>query len=206
MLDGFMRKIIDPPLNGAGKKLAQMGASANGVTASGLVLGLLAALLIAMGNFSAGLFFLLLSRIADGLDGAVARATQKTDFGGYFDIVADFLFYGAIVLAFIVYDQQENGLAGAVLLLSFYFNGATFLGYSILAERNKLSSASRGEKNLYFTDGLLEGTETIAFFVVICIWPNLFALLAYIFAAATFYTAVMRIWRAKKNFPPNPIS
>ena len=120
--------------------------------------------------------------------------------------MADFFFYGAIVLAFAIVDQQANGLAAAVLLLSFYFNGATFLGYSILAERNKLSSSSRGEKNLYFTDGLLEGTETIAFFVVICVWPNLFALLAYIFAAATFYTAIMRVWRAKNNFPPDATS
>jgi len=206
MLDGFMRKIIDPPLNRAGKKLAQIGASANGVTAAGLVLGLLAALFISLGNFWAGLLFIILSRIADGLDGAVARATQKTDFGGYFDIVADFLFYGAIVLAFAIADQQANGLAASVLLLSFYFNGATFLGYAILAAKNKLSSSSRGEKNLYYTDGLLEGTETIAFFVVISIWPSLFALLAYIFASATFYTAIMRIWRAKKNFGTENVS
>ncbi len=202
MLDGFMRKIIDPPLNRIGKKLARTGTSANGITALGLVLGLVAAVLVALGSFMPALIFLILSRIADGLDGAVARATQKTDFGGFFDIVADFLFYGAMVLGFAMLDQQKNGLAATVLLLSFYFNGATFLGYSILAERNGLTSDSRGEKNLYFTDGLLEGTETILFFILILIWPGLFVTLAYAFAAATFYTGAMRIWRAWKNFPP----
>jgi phosphatidylglycerophosphate synthase len=204
MLDSTMRKIIDGPLNKAGSQLAKSGISANGVTFVGLMLGLAAAVLIAIGYFSAGLFFLLLSRVADGLDGAVARATQKTDFGGYFDIVSDFIFYGAIPFAFIIVDPVQNGLMGAFLLLSFYINGATFLGYAILAERQKITTQTHGEKNLYFTDGLLEGTETIAFFVAICVWPEFFPLLAGIFAAATFYTAIMRIWRAYKNFANSP--
>lgn len=200
MLDGHMRKIIDGPLNQAGKALASYGVSANAVTLSGLVLGLFAALLIAIGNVSAGLWILLLSRVADGLDGAVARATQKTDFGGYWDIVADFFFYGAIPVAFVILDPSNNAIAGAVLLLSFYFNGGTFLGYAILAEKHKLSTEQRGSKSLYFTTGLLEGTETIAFFVACCVWPEHFAIMAYVFALACFYTAFSRIWLAFKEF------
>ncbi len=200
MLDSSMRKIIDAPLNRAGKWLAKAGISANGVTLAGLILGLIAALFIALHAYTLGLIFLLLSRIADGLDGAVARATQKTDFGGYFDIVSDFLFYGAIPLAFAIANPEANAIAAGVLLLAFYFNGATFLGYAILAERNRLTSKSKGEKNLFYADGLLEGTETIAFLIAICIWPNLFMLLAYMFAVATFYTAIMRVWHAYKVF------
>jgi phosphatidylglycerophosphate synthase len=200
MLDRAMRKIIDGPLNRAGIQLAKSGISANGVTFAGLIIGLAAAVLIAIGHFSAGLVLLLVSRVADGLDGAVARATQKTDFGGYFDIVSDFVFYGAIPFAFIIVAPVQNGLTGAFLLLSFYINGATFLGYAILAERQKIATQTHGEKNLYFTDGLLEGTETIAFFVAICVWPEYFPLLAGIFGVATFYTAIMRVWRAYKNF------
>ncbi|HHI70721.1 MAG TPA: CDP-alcohol phosphatidyltransferase family protein [Rhodobacteraceae bacterium] len=203
MLDATMRKIIDGPLNSAGKILARTGISANAVTLTGLGLGLLAAVMIASGSFYVGLVLLVLSRIADGLDGAVARATQKTDFGGYLDIVSDFLFYGAIPLAFAIVSPQTNAIAAAILLLAFYVNGATFLGYGILAERQKLVTGSQGEKNLYYTDGLLEGTETILFLVAICLWPNWFALLAYIFAAATFYTALMRVLRAYKNFGRN---
>ena len=203
MLDATMRKIIDGPLNSAGKILARTGISANAVTLTGLGLGLLAAVMIASGSFYVGLVLLVLSRIADGLDGAVARATQKTDFGGYLDIVSDFLFYGAIPLAFAIVSPQTNAIAAAILLLAFYVNGATFLGYGILAERQKLVTGSQGEKSLYYTDGLLEGTETILFLVATCLWPNWFALLAYIFAAATFYTALMRVLRAYKNFGRN---
>ena len=200
MLDGQMRKIIDGPLNVVGAQLAKTGISANAVTGVGLALGIVAAVLIALGNVQAGLWVLLLSRVADGLDGAVARATQKTDFGGYWDIVADFFFYGAIPVAFVVLDPSANAVAGALLLLSFYFNGGTFLGYAILAEKHKLQTAQRGSKSLYFTTGLLEGTETIAFFVACCIWPQHFGIMAYLFAAACFYTAFARILLAYQEF------
>jgi len=200
VLDGFMRKIIDGPLNQVGRQLAKTGISANTVTLLGLGIGLIAALFIALGNVQVGLWLLLISRIADGLDGAVARATQKTDFGGFWDIVADFFFYGAIPVAFVFLDPTNNAIAGAVLLMSFYFNGGTFLGYAILAEKHKLSTEQRGSKSLYFSTGLLEGTETIAFFAAICIWPQYFAIMAYVFAAACFYTAASRIWLAYQEF------
>jgi len=200
VLDGYARKIIDGPLNMVGKQIAKAGVTANQVTLAGLVLGLIAAISIALGNVQAGLWILLISRVADGLDGAVARATHKTDFGGFWDIVADFFFYGAIPVAFVVLDPANNAIAGAVLLMSFYFNGGTFLGYAILAEKHKLSTEQRGSKSLYFSTGLLEGTETIAFFVACCVWPQHFGIMAYLFAAACFYTAASRIWLAYAEF------
>ncbi|MFT7494783.1 MAG: phosphatidylglycerophosphate synthase, partial [Alteromonas macleodii] len=133
MLDAVARKLIDPPLNALGKNLAARGVTADGVTLAGLALGLLAALIIAFGWPLLALVPLIASRIADGLDGAVARASKVTDFGGYLDITCDFLFYGAIPFAFILMDPANNATAGAFLLLSFYFNGTSFLGYAILA-------------------------------------------------------------------------
>jgi phosphatidylglycerophosphate synthase len=200
MLDGQMRKWIDPPLNYMGRQIAALGLTANSVTFGGLFIGLLAAYFVILGSFQLALWTMLLSRLLDGLDGAVARATQKTDFGGYFDITADFLFYGAFPLAFIIFDPAQNGVWGAVLLVSFYFNGGTFLGYAILAEKHKLTTTKRGSKSLYFSTGLTEGTETIAFFAALCIWPQHFNLLAGLFAAAVFYTAGARMLLAYQEF------
>lgn len=200
MLDRFARRIIDPPLTLAGQRVAAMGVSADGVTLIGLALGLLAAGMIALGWPQMALVPLLASRIADGLDGAVARATQKTDFGGYLDIAADFLFYGAIPFAFIVMDPAANGVAGAFLLASFYFNGTSFLGYAILAEKRDMSTDAQGKKSLYYSNGLLEGTETILFFVILCLFSSAFAPLAWAFGLLCYATALLRIYAARQIF------
>lgn len=200
MLDAAMRKLIDPPLNAAGRALAARGVGADGVTLAGLVLGLMAAAVIALGAPGWALVPLLGSRLADGLDGAVARASHKTDFGGYLDITSDFLFYGAVPLGFVLADPVGNGAAGAFLLTSFYFNGATFLGFAILAERRGMHTEKRGAKSLYFTGGLLEGTETIAFFVALCLWPVWFSPLAWGFGALCFVTAMSRVLLARAEF------
>ncbi|GAA0309342.1 CDP-alcohol phosphatidyltransferase family protein [Rhodovulum strictum] len=202
MLDGIMRRLIDPPLDRAGRALAARGVTADSVTLAGLALGLVAAGLIALGLTLLALLPLLASRLADGLDGAVARASRKTDFGGFLDIVSDFLFYGAVPLGFVLLDPAANGAAGAFLLLSFYVNGASFLGFAILAERRRMETRARGVKSLYFTGGLLEGTETIAFFVALCLWPGWFAPLAWGFGALCFVTAGARVLLARRVFPP----
>jgi phosphatidylglycerophosphate synthase len=200
MLDAAARRLIDPPLDAIGRRLAALGIGADAVTLLGLALGLISAALIAGGLYSLALAFLLASRIADGLDGAIARAGRSTDFGGYLDITADFLFYGAVPLAFVWADPAGNGAAGGFLLASFYVNGATFLGFSALAERHKMKTEVHGKKSLYFSEGLLEGTETILFFVLICLWPTYFSVFAWIFGLLCFVTALMRVLGARKIF------
>ena len=200
MLDAAMRKLIDPPLGVIGKRLAALGISANAVTLSGLALGLCSAVLIGLGLPTIALVPLLLGRVADGLDGAVARASQSSDYGGYLDIVCDFLFYGAVPFAFVVMDPDVNAIAGAFLLVSFYFNGASFLGFAILAEKHGLETKAQGIKSLYYSNGILEGTETIGFFVLLCLFPTAFAPLAYVFGALCFLTAALRIYGARHLF------
>lgn len=202
MFDGVIRKRIDPVLDRWGRGLAAWGWTADRVTLAGLAAGLLCAALVAVGWTWAALVPLAASRVLDGLDGAVARATRRTDFGGYLDIVCDFVFYGAVPLGFVFLDPAANGVAGAFLLLTFYINGATFLGYAILAEKRGMRTRGRGVKSLYFTGGLLEGTETIAFFAVICLWPGAFAPLAWVFGALCLATALSRVLLARGVFPP----
>ncbi len=200
MLDAVMRRLIDPALDRHGRRLAGIGVRADWVTLAGLGLGLAAAALIGAGHVPAALVPLLLGRLADGLDGAVARATARTDFGGYLDIVCDFLVYGAVPLGFVVLAPAANGAAGAWLLASFYVNGASFLGFAILAEKRGLTSAKRGAKSLYFTGGLLEGTETIVFLVALCLFPAAFAPLAWGFGTLCFVTAAARMLLARRVF------
>ncbi|MEM6711631.1 MAG: CDP-alcohol phosphatidyltransferase family protein [Pseudomonadota bacterium] len=202
MLDGYMRTIIDPPLNAIGRGIARVGLTADHITLIGLVVGLGAGAAIAFESYLLGLALVVGSRLADGLDGAVARATQKTDRGGYLDIVCDYGFYAAIPVGFAMADPSANAVAACVLLFTFYINGGSFLGYAILAEKHGLSTDRRGSKSLYFTGGLAEGTETIAIFVLACLVPAWFPWIAYVYGAVVMVTAIARILMAWQTFVP----
>ncbi|PST27237.1 CDP-alcohol phosphatidyltransferase family protein [Mesorhizobium plurifarium] len=201
MLDGALRKHLDPVLDRLGAALAGRGVSADAVTILGLCLGLAAALLVGLGAYLPAAALILVSRLCDGLDGAVARASRKTDFGGFLDIVLDFAFYGAVPLGFIVADPAANGLAGGLLLFAFYVNGASFLAYAVMAEKRAMTTEVRGAKSLYFTTGLAEATETIVFFLLSCLFPAWFPVLASVFALVCLYTALSRIVLARLAFP-----
>ncbi|MEP3048756.1 MAG: CDP-alcohol phosphatidyltransferase family protein [Roseibium sp.] len=193
MLDARLRPLIDPPLNRAGEFLAKVGVSANAVTLVGFGLGILAAVAIASGNSMIGFVFIALNRLFDGLDGAVARATHKTDLGGYLDITLDFFFYGAIPIAFAIQNPEVNALPAAALLASFYANGSAFLAFAIMAEKRKLSTEQQGSKSLYYLGGLAEGTETITLFFLMALVPDWFPILAWSFATVCTISAGARV-------------
>ena len=199
MLDASIRRRIDPVLLSMGRWLADRGATPNGVTLAAFIVGMAAAAAIAVGTYWVGLVLLLLSRLGDGLDGWVARASNRqSDFGGFLDIVLDFAFYGAIPTAFALAHPGANAVAACVLVLTFYVNGASFLAYATMAE--KRGTAERGSKSLLYTTGLAEATETIAVFVAMCLFPEAFAGIAYAFAAVCAYTTFSRIMLAREAF------
>jgi phosphatidylglycerophosphate synthase len=201
MLDGTLRRFIDPPLDAVARPLAEAGVSANGMTLAGFVLGLGAVPLLASGAYGWAMLAILANRLADGLDGAIARRRGSTDLGGYLDIVCDFLFYGAVVFGFVL-AAPENRLSGAFLLLSFIGTGSSFLAFAALAARRGLETRARGSKSLYYLGGLTEGSETIALFVLCCLFPHAFSFLAWIFASACWLTTSSRAvaaWRALRG-------
>lgn len=179
--------------------MAMLGVPANAVTLTGFGIGLLAIPLVALEYYLAGLAVILINRLGDGLDGAVARQTQLTDFGGYLDIICDFIFYAAVVFGFAL-AQPENTLAAAFLIFSFMGTGSTFLAYAILAERHGLSTVIRGRKSLYYLGGLTEGTETIIAFCLMCVLPGYFVEIAVIFAILCWITTVTRVYAAWLTF------
>lgn len=199
MLDGKLRALFDPVVTLLAKPLARhVGADATSAAALGF--GLAGAGLIAAGWPGWAMAGLALSRLCDGLDGAIARQTQATDRGGYIDIVFDFIFYGAWPLAFAYADPAANALAASVLLFAFYVNGASFLAFAALAAKRRMGEGARGPKSLYFTAGLAEGFETIAVFAAMCLWPQHFAGLALGFAALCVVTAASRTGLAWRMF------
>ena len=193
MLDGWVRRRIDPSLDRMGRSLAGAGISADVLTLLGLGAGLGGALMIALRFDGAALLLFILNRLFDGLDGAVARTTRRTDRGGFVDIVSDFAVYGAVPLAFALREPAGFALPAACLLFAFYVNGASFLAFAAVAAKRRMTASPRGVKSIYYTVGLMEGTETILFFVAMILAPDWFPALAYAFAGLTLVSALARV-------------
>ena len=191
MFDARLRPLIDPPLNAVGRVLAGWGIGANSVTLAALVPGLAAAFAIAHHHYLAGLALILLNRLLDGLDGAVARATRTTDFGGFLDIVADFIFYVAVPIGFGM-ALPENQLPALWLVGSFALTGTSFLAFATLAAKRGIETSAHGRKSFFYDTGLAEGTETILVFVLMCLFPAGFAIIAYGYAALCGLTVLQR--------------
>jgi phosphatidylglycerophosphate synthase len=201
MIDGRIRALIDPPLARAGQRLAAAGVGADAISIGGCALGLCAALAVAFGQFTLALLLLVANRVGDGLDGAVARATRRTDRGAFLDITLDFLVYAAVPLGF-AWNAPANALPAAFLLASYVANGSAFLAFSVMAERRGLETARQGQKSIYYLAGLAEGFETIAFMIAVCLFPAAFPVLATIFAALCLASAAGRLvlgWRLLRS-------
>jgi len=200
MLDSRLRPLIDPPLDAIGKGLARAGITANQVTIAGAVLGIGAGVAIGYRYYLLGLALVLLSRISDGLDGAVARATKQSDFGGYLDIVSDFAFYVAVPLGF-GFAASANLPFAMILIASFTLTGISFLAYAVMAAKAGRESDAHGKKSFFYNTGLAEGTETITAFVLMCLLPQYFAVIAGIYSAMCVITVIQRTIAAKVDFP-----
>lgn len=200
MLDTLMRPLIDRPLNAAGRMLARRGASANGVTLTGLAAGLLAAGAIVLQLYVVAFVLIIANRVIDGLDGAVARATEQTDGGGYLDIVVDYVFYGSVPLAFALVDPAANAVPAAALLASFCLTSASFLAFATIAAKRGIETVEHGRKSFFYSTGIVEGTETIVCFLVMTALPGWFPLLAWIFAGLCVLTAIQRTVLALQSF------
>jgi phosphatidylglycerophosphate synthase len=193
MFDARLRRLVDPALDSISAAVAKTGLGANIVTIAGAVVGVAAAFAIAHGQMLVGLALIILNRIMDGVDGALARRNGPTEWGGYLDSLCDFLFYVAVPLGF-AYAAPANVWPALVLVASFTLTAVSFLALAaIMAGRDM----GHGAKAFTYSTGLMEGGETIAFFIAMCLLPAHFALLALIFAALCVATVAQRIWLAR---------
>lgn len=203
MFDARIRPVIDPLLDRMGAAIARVGVTANQITLTSGALGVAAGFVIAEGEFTWGLFLILASRLLDGLDGAVARATRITDFGGFLDIVADFVFYVSVPIGFGLADAG-NQLFALLLVASFALTGVSFLAYATIAAKRGITTAAHGKKSFFYSTGLAEGAETIAAFVLMCLAPSWFAAIASLYAILCVLTVFQRVFAAAAEFRDLP--
>ncbi|MFM9269912.1 CDP-alcohol phosphatidyltransferase family protein [Halomonas elongata] len=205
MLDRWTMPLTQAPLKWMAKGLARLGARPDQVTLVAFLIGMLALPLLIWQAYTAALVMILLNRLGDGLDGALARCTGRaSDAGGFLDVGLDFVFYAAVVLGFVLADPTVNALAGAFLLFSFIGTGTSFLAFAIMAARHGLERPSFQRKAFYYLHGLTEGTETVLALVAFCLWPRQFPILATLFAVACLVTTTTRLWGGYRTLAALP--
>ncbi|PID62065.1 MAG: hypothetical protein CSB44_04825 [Gammaproteobacteria bacterium] len=193
MLDRHIVPRLRQPLARLAMRAEARGITANQITMAGFLVGMLSVPAIAFGMSLPALLLLALNRLADGIDGELARRQGATDAGAFLDITLDFIFYAAFPLGFAFMNPAANALPAAVLVASFMGTGASFLAFALKAEQRGIEHPDFGYKGFYYLDGLAEGSETILCFALMCLFPAAFAWLAWGFAAICVLTAINRL-------------
>ncbi len=165
---------------------------ADRLTGLALGFGLAAGVAAARSWWWLALVLFLAGRLFDGLDGEVARGQGATsDAGGYTDITADTLVYIAVPIGASIGSSIDHVWPiTALLLASFYLNTITWAYLSAVLE--KRSAAGERTTSVVMPAGLIEGTETIAFFVVMLAIPAWLDWTMAVMAAAVTVGAAIR--------------
>lgn len=166
----------------------------NVVSLAALVVGLLAVLAVIQQAFLVGLVLWICNRILDGLDGVVARAHQKqSDFGGFLDLFLDFIIYLAVPIAFVVALPTQANFWGVIALLTSYvLNSISWTTLSALLEKRRLHTTNR-QTSIEMPTGLIEGAETIVFYIAFYLFTSYLAPLFWLMAVLVVITAGQRL-------------
>ena len=169
------------------------------VTVIALVFGLGSAAFSARGLYLWGLAFWMINRALDGLDGLLARLHGKQgDFGGYLDILFDFVAYAAVPIGIVVgAPSQERYLALAFMLATFYVNTASWMYLAAILEKRHARDPETAT-TVVMPAGLIGGFETFVAYCLFLIFPFYITYLFWGFSALVLVTVVQRLVWAKR--------
>lgn len=194
MLDVPLRRAADAPLNMVAAAIAPL-IPANMLTLLGFVIALFCFSALAAGAWLTALPLALLNRLIDALDGPVARHRSEgpTALGGYLDMLADLVFYGGFVFFFAV-GFPDHALAAAFLIFCFLVCSASFIASTLIpAPLAENIPGSPARRNRIFNPQLIENSETTIFFILMCLIPSAFTLLAGFLGLLTLMTAAINV-------------
>jgi phosphatidylglycerophosphate synthase len=200
MFDLQLRPAKDKALHGLATALGRH-VPAGALTAASLILSLAAAAAAWAGLPPVAVASWLLGRLADGLDGPVARARgEANDLGGYLDMLADTVGYAVIPLGVgFGVDERGTWIALSVLLASFFVNAVSWAYLAAILEKRGTGAAERGElTSVTMPPAMVEGTETIVLYTLFLAIPAWSALLFGLMAALVGVNVTQRLaWAAR---------
>ena len=199
MFDHLLRGLKDRLL--APLAMVLRGVPPNALSLLALLLGLAAAVSAARGAWGIGLALWLANRVTDGLDGTVARlADTQSDFGGYLDILLDFIVYAAVPLGFAIQSSDRLVLLWAVTLEGIFFvNACSWMYLSAVLEKRASGARATGElTTVTMPPALVAGFETVVFFALFYLFPARLPLLFGLMTTLVGINVVQRLVWARR--------
>ena len=194
-----LRKVSAPVLHVPAAHMSRLGAHANAITVAGFLIGLGAIPSIATHHYWLGLGLIVLNRMCDALDGAVARQGAIRPLGQFLDMTLDLIFFAGLPFAFALADPTR-GLAAVFFVFGILASGVSSLAFTVLEEEQGTSVTPRGYTSLGYLARLMEDGEFFVAFAIACVAPQAFSVVAYIVGVLCFMTAGARIAFAVARF------
>ncbi len=197
MFDKHLRPLKDRVLRSTANKIAGI-LNPNQITLISFSLGLLSCYFIFSGQMNLALLFWILNRITDGLDGTVARVSNRqSNWGGYLDLMLDFIIYAAIPISLtIVYNTGALSYPALSLMLAvFYINSASWMYLSALQGSSETNNKKDNLTSIPMPTGLVEGSETVFFYILFYLFPLSLPPLFFIVSGLTVIGIIQRfVW------------
>lgn len=182
------------------RKLSNIGISANVISILGFMIGIFAINFLSLERYGYALICILINRLFDALDGAIARGNKVTDFGVFLDATLDYIFYAGVIFGFALANPFQNAVAASFLLFAFTSAACAMLAYAVVAYKNNGSQKLELGQSPFYLGGIAQGFETLIALIILCIIPGWFLQIAIILGILSLVKAFSIMVTAYYNF------
>ncbi len=188
MIDTRARKYFQFGFDALAKVCVKMNLSANTITVFALLIGVMAGIMLGLGQRYMALVCMLISGLLDVLDGSVARISKtSSNVGAFLDLIFDRMVEGVIIIGFYMF-MPEYALLYILFYIGAMFNFSTFMLAGILFK-------NEGVKSMHYDIGIVERSETFIAFLLMMLFPTYLPIFLSIFIILMFLTALIRSYK-----------
>ena len=165
------------------------------VTTSAFSAGLAACYSASQQQVLLSVFFWLLNRVLDCLDGALARHRKAaSDLGGFLDLLGDFIIYSLLPIS-LAMGQPDAWEAVAILEASFHVNNFILFYVAAIAEKKAVANGAKSKEltSLMMKPALIEGMESGILFTAMVVFPEYLRILSWVMALLVSLGIIQRV-------------
>jgi len=203
MFHSILRKWLGYVTQPVARGIAAIGITANMLTITGLLIGIIAGICIAVGRLKLAGALILIGGSFDLMDGAVARVSKVTNpFGALLDSVVDRYSEGAIFLGLAIYFSIKGGpkmvtglaLTGLGLISAFLVSYVRARAEGLQVEC-KVGLMQRPERIVLLSLGVIFGELSFKSFDI-----NILIIALWVLVILSHITVLQRVAFASKEF------